>query len=324
MKDRTHPIYRYIFGPPAILLILFLCWAEAVHPIQIGDRTILGLWLLPLLLLVGWIGIQETLRLMRRIDSDPPSAIVYFFGTLILLAPFFLPYSFLFPKPSGGSFFSVFLLSIFGVIGVILAQMWRYPGPESRGATLRGITGGVFAIIYVPLLLSFTTFILLVPRMGISVLCGMILLVKTGDMGAYFVGRLLGKKGTDGLPKHPMSPILSPKKSMEGLCGAIVVPVLVAGIFLAILPQFSSLEKALFEIFPYGRITQYVLLCVSAAMLGLVGMLGDLAESLLKREAGVKDSSEWLPGFGGVLDMIDSVLFAAPITYAVLYVLSHR
>ncbi|MDO4558464.1 MAG: phosphatidate cytidylyltransferase [Planctomycetia bacterium] len=317
MKDRTHPVYRYILGVPVILLIAALCGCEVMIPVTVGGRVIPGLWLISLLLLAGLCGIQETLRLMRRIGSDPPSGVVYLSGTLILLAPY-LPVILPEARVNGipWDLFAILAILVSGSLAVILAQMGRYPGPESNGATLRGILGGVFTIFYVPLLLCFTAMILLDPRMGVGVLGGMILLVKSGDMGAYFFGRLFGKRGTNGLPVHPMSPVLSPKKSMEGLGGAVLVPVIVMILIMVVLDQFPAQEAIFRETIPYHR----AILCLLAAVLGLVGMYGDLAESLLKREAGVKDSSEWLPGFGGVLDMIDSVLFAAPVTYGILWI----
>lgn len=117
---------------------------------------------------------------------------------------------------------------------------------------------------------------------------------KGGDIGAYLAGRWLGRT--------PMTPLLSPKKTWEGLIGGLALAVAVA-VALNRLPAgapllSSDLHAALFGL-----------------GVGAAGVIGDLAESLIKRDVGRKDASEAVPGFGGILDVIDSVLFAAPVAY---------
>jgi phosphatidate cytidylyltransferase len=117
---------------------------------------------------------------------------------------------------------------------------------------------------------------------------------KCGDIGAYFTGRFLGR--------HRMSPILSPKKTWEGAAGGLAA----AGL--------SAL--ALDRIGPGPMIRGGLLGAVGLGVaLGIAGMLGDLAESLIKRDVQRKDASQVMPGFGGVLDVVDSILFAAPVAY---------
>ena len=340
LPERTSNVWRYILGPVVILFIVAICWLDMTHPLRMElprkdytlPVTIPGVWLLPILLAAGLSGVQETIQLMRRIGAHPPVRTVYFFSTVILFAPM-LPIllavwtgiccvsgregtwnvtSFSLAAEGLAAVFAAFTL---GAIAVMLAQMKRYPGPESDGTTLREIIGGVFSLFYVPVLLSFATLIVVTPGMGIIMLGSMILLVKSGDIGAYFVGRTLGRKRADGLPKHPMSPILSPKKSMEGAVGAVLTPTLIAGTYMLCRMNHDPAPTTK-ETMTIGAVILF------AAMLGLTGLFGDLAESLLKREAKVKDSSEWLPGFGGVLDMIDSVLFAAPIAFLFLWFLN--
>jgi phosphatidate cytidylyltransferase len=125
-----------------------------------------------------------------------------------------------------------------------------------------------------------------------------IAVVKAADVGAYVVGKLIGT--------HKMSPTISPGKTWEGAGGAVffgcVASILTIGFFgestgdLHFGPNIP-------EMIVYG-------LSLSGA-----GMLGDLAESLLKRDASCKDSSAWVPGMGGILDILDSILFAAPVAY---------
>jgi phosphatidate cytidylyltransferase len=115
---------------------------------------------------------------------------------------------------------------------------------------------------------------------------------KCSDIGAYFTGRFLGR--------HPMSPILSPKKTWEGAAGGLTAAVLAAiGI------------DHLGTVVPGGVLAAAGL----GLALGVAGMLGDLAESLIKRDCQKKDASQAVPGFGGVLDVVDAILFAAPVAY---------
>lgn len=114
---------------------------------------------------------------------------------------------------------------------------------------------------------------------------------KAGDVGAYYVGKTLGR--------HKMTPMLSPKKTWEGFVGGLLASVGVALIVQAVHPLFSAMWLA----------------AAFGLTVSLAGVFGDLAESLIKRDAGQKDASATVPGFGGLLDVIDSVLFAAPVAY---------
>ena len=115
-----------------------------------------------------------------------------------------------------------------------------------------------------------------------------------GDTGAYFIGRPFGK--------HKLAPRVSPKKSWEGSIASVITSVLLAGAYLL-------------HFVPSVPLWHVVLLTVGA---NVAGQLGDLAESAMKRGAGVKDSGSILPGHGGFLDRVDSSLFALPLIYAYL------
>lgn len=118
------------------------------------------------------------------------------------------------------------------------------------------------------------------------------LVVWAGDAGAYYVGRSLGR--------HQLSPRVSPKKTIEGTLGGIVVSLLAAAI----------MQRTFFPEFPLGHAL------AAAGLLSACGVVGDLVESMWKRSAAVKDSGTFLPGHGGFLDRSDSILFTAPILYA--------
>lgn len=112
-----------------------------------------------------------------------------------------------------------------------------------------------------------------------------------GDTGAYFIGRPFGK--------HKLAPRVSPQKSWEGSIASVVTSILVAGAYLM-------------HFIPKVPVLQIVLLTAAA---NVAGQIGDLAESAMKRGAGVKDSGSILPGHGGFLDRVDSTLFAMPLIY---------
>lgn len=121
---------------------------------------------------------------------------------------------------------------------------------------------------------------------------------KCCDIGAYATGRLIGK--------HKMTPVLSPKKTWEGAAGGLAFAVLTTvGI-----DRFGSVAII-------GRCWSCEI--VFGLLVGVNGMLGDLAESLLKRDCQKKDASAAVPGFGGVLDVVDAVIFAAPVVYGCLW-----
>jgi phosphatidate cytidylyltransferase len=122
--------------------------------------------------------------------------------------------------------------------------------------------------------------------------------VKMSDVGAYTVGRLAGR--------HKLAPVLSPGKTIEGALGGLLFACL--GSWIALRWVLPAMTGAVAVYSNWGWL-------VYGLLVGLAGILGDLAESLIKRDVGRKDSSDWLPGFGGVLDMLDSVLLAAPVAY---------
>jgi phosphatidate cytidylyltransferase len=129
---------------------------------------------------------------------------------------------------------------------------------------------------------------------GVAAVVLAVFVPKCCDIGAYFTGRLLGR--------HRMAPVLSPKKTWEGMAGGLVLSAGVAVAINRLLPPpvlGGDLPAAGFGL-----------------AVGIAGALGDLAESLLKRDCGRKDASQVVPGFGGVLDVVDSILFAAPVAYA--------
>ena len=119
-------------------------------------------------------------------------------------------------------------------------------------------------------------------------------MTKFSDMGAYVTGSLIGK--------HPLIPHISPKKTWEGFFGALVFSTGGACGLLALMPEQLK----------YLQQRDAVIL---GLVLGFAAIFGDLAESIIKRSCDLKDSGKFLPGIGGALDLIDSILFTAPLLY---------
>jgi phosphatidate cytidylyltransferase len=175
---------------------------------------------------------------------------------------------------------------------------------NASGITAIAVT--LLGLMYVPWLLNFIQKINYFPGLegnGKFYVFYFILLTKFSDMGAYLVGSLIGK--------HKMIPRISPGKTWEGFGGAIVVS---TGASLAFVHFFGD---KMYGMNPLHAVILGVLLSSTA-------VLGDLIESLFKREAGVKDSGKFFPGIGGILDLLDSLLFNAPIMYLYLrHILTH-
>lgn len=134
---------------------------------------------------------------------------------------------------------------------------------------------------------------------GTALLLLPVVLTWASDIGAYAVGRTIGR--------HKLIPAVSPGKTVEGAVGALVTTVLVAWLYVVTVLQ------------PVAHLTLTATgIVIAGVVLSVAAQLGDLAESLFKREAGVKDSSRLIPGHGGVLDRMDSLLFVLPTAYLLL------
>jgi phosphatidate cytidylyltransferase len=187
------------------------------------------------------------------------------------------------------------VLSVFAVVilAAFLVEMAAFQAP---GESVSRISLTVWMVAYLGLLPSFLVQLRWPTspdtRRGTVALALAIFVPKCGDIGAYFTGRFLGR--------HRMAPVLSPKKTWEGAAGGLAAAVFAA---LGLNRLGPVIRGGLWAIIGFGL------------ALGVCGMLGDLAESLIKRDCQKKDASQALPGFGGVLDVVDAILFAAPVAY---------
>jgi phosphatidate cytidylyltransferase len=190
------------------------------------------------------------------------------------------------------------------VLFAFLAEMAVFrppaPVPETTGGVVVRMALLAWTTAYLGLLPSFLAQLRWSPESATESTCNpvaalalAIFVPKCCDIGAYFTGRLLGR--------HQMSPVLSPKKTWEGLAGGLVLS---AGVAVAI-NRLLSVPALRGDLSAAGF----------GLVVGAVGALGDLAESLVKRDCRRKDASQVVPGFGGVLDVVDSIVFAAPVAY---------
>jgi phosphatidate cytidylyltransferase len=186
------------------------------------------------------------------------------------------------------------------VLGLCVRQF----AARNNTTGIASIATTLFGLMYVPWLLNFIQKIYFFRDVeGRFYLLYFILITKFSDSGAYAVGSLIGR--------HKMIPRISPGKTWEGFAGAIVVSTGASLIFAHLahdhMPALTPMHAVILGV---------VLSCAA--------VIGDLIESLFKREAGVKDSGKFFPGIGGMLDLLDSILFNAPLMYIYLrHVLTH-
>jgi phosphatidate cytidylyltransferase len=289
--------WRLLLGTLIVAALVGLCWLDQASAIP-------GLVLLPILVVFVLLGSQEILGLLRACGLQPVGWVVYAGNLLIAVAPWQAvwtahgrtAHALADAAPSAGDCALPSMLALaLAAIVLLVAEMWRYRTPG--GATAK-LAAGFLALVYVGLLLSFVVQIRL--AWGVGAMAALLIVVKMGDTGAYTVGRLFGR--------HKMSPHISPGKTLEGAAGALACSCLASwAAFRWLVPSATSTAG------PHGPWWGWLLF---GLLVGLAGLLGDLAESLLKRDSQQKDSSTWMPGFGGILDMLDSILLAAPVAYA--------
>ncbi len=286
--------WRLVLGVLFIAALAGLMWLD--HHAQTT-----GLWLLGLALVAGLGGANEVVELLKSGGLRPRAAVIYG-GTLLVVASNAIPLLWR-PVPESQALARAAWPLLAFMLVVLLAfvgEMRRYQKP---GGVIVNVALAVFGVAYIGLTLSFCAQLRILGGRdaGLVALAALVIVVKMGDTGAYTVGRLFGR--------HKMTPLLSPGKTWEGFAGGMAFALVGSWLAFHLLPRAMRFELPQ---------TSWNWVVFGLAV-GVAGVLGDLAESLLKRDMGRKDSSTWMPGFGGLLDLLDSILFAAPVAYLVWY-----
>ncbi|MBI3879757.1 MAG: phosphatidate cytidylyltransferase [Verrucomicrobia bacterium] len=282
------------FSSTVVLWTVVLASLFSEHKI-IADYLFLGF-----MVALAWLGLREFYNLVEKrglVCFDHSGIAV---GVLMIASTFFYVQRVYgrYGHAAKANDFETGILVIF-VLGLCVRQFVSKRNTEGIVA----ISTTLFGLMYVPWLLNFIQKIKFFPLVNGVEFSGslyvfyFILVTKFSDMGAYVTGSLIGR--------HKMIPRISPAKTWEGFGGAIV---------------FSVGGSLAFAHFAGKNLAGMTL--VHAAILGVIlsvsAVVGDLIESLFKREAGVKDSGKFFPGIGGVLDLLDSILFNAPLMYLYL------
>lgn len=273
------------------LLSAIAMWAVALYVIFSNNEIIF-------LLLIGSLGLVGLWEYFRMIEKSGLHCFKAF--GMICGAAYFIG-SFLFFRSSGlhsAYDFEMAVMLVF-LFGVFARQMFRHQ--TIKGAPLASMAYTLFGLLYAAWLFDFMLKIVyVVPRtphgetLGQFYVLYLVMVAKFSDMGAYLVGSKIGK--------HQMVPHISPAKTWEGFAGSLVFSTLASFLLIFLMPhQLAYLN------WMHGL--------ALGILIGLGAVVGDLAESLIKRSSDVKDSGKVLPGIGGMLDLIDSLLFTAPLLY---------
>lgn len=282
---------RAIVTVVAVAGFAALCQADLAGALGAGP----GWWLAPVAAFLGWAGAVEATRMTAARGSAAADPLVPFATAALPLVA--VAGAGVEPLTALGQVAVAVVVSV-GLLFAIEIARYR-PG----GQALHRLAGGVFTLVAIGLPLAFMVGLRLVGAgaggiAGLVPLVSMVAVVKGGDIAAYLVGSAVGRR--------KLAPALSPGKTWEGAVASLAASLGLAWLLLERLPAAGSGGSAAV---PWGGWPVYGL------AVGIAGMLGDLSESLVKRELDTKDSGRFLGGLGGILDLIDAPLFAAPVAW---------
>jgi phosphatidate cytidylyltransferase len=265
-------------------------WAVALGVIFSGNEVLFLL----LIVAIGMAGLWEYFRMVEHSGTRCFTALGLVCGAASYVGSFLALRT---NSQTAAYDFENIVLLVF-LFGVIIRQMFR---PTAKRAPLESMAYTLFGLLYVAWLFNFITKILfVVPRTSQGASTGqfyvlyLIAVTKFSDAGAYFVGSRIGR--------HKMIPHISPSKTWEGLFGSLLFSVAASSLLI-----FLMAKRLAWLNYFHG--------VVLGLLIGVAAVVGDLGESIVKRSTGVKDSGGLLPGIGGMLDLIDSLLFTAPLMF---------
>ena len=285
------------------LLSFVVLWTVVLTALFSGNELVSNYVFLAIIMVLGAFGLMEFYGLVEKRGLVCFKWLGVLGGVVLMLGTFLHCTGKLgiCTTPARVNDFEAALLIVL-VLSLCIRQLVSKANPTG----LLAISTTLFGLMYVPWLLNFIQAINFFPGIGGDgkfYVLYFILVTKFSDTGAYTVGSLIGR--------HKMIPRVSPNKTWEGFGGAILGSVLASLVF----AHFARSHLA-------GMTVVHA--AILGVLLGAAAVVGDLIESLFKREAGVKDSGRFFPGIGGILDLLDSLLFNAPIMYLYLrHVLTH-
>jgi phosphatidate cytidylyltransferase len=311
--------YRLIFGPIMIAAFLGLCWLDnrldqvnidgtLLQPVFAGRGSLpAGLVMLVVFIAIIPLATRELCAIFRAKNIPADYFMVTLSGISGLLLMYAIPY-----KLDGQTTLAI-VTSV--IAALFLATMIKYNWIHKRAEGAVGVAGlSMLSLVYLGLLPGF---LIAIRRWHSAwVLIAIILIVKACDIGAFATGKTIGR--------HKLIPWLSPGKTWEGLAGGVLFSGIIA-VLLAIAFNHYGLSGMYDRVdgvrtfLPY-QIPLWPVFAAGMAM-GAIGQFGDLTASLLKRDAGIKDSGSAIPGFGGIIDVIDSPIVVAPVAYWLLRLL---
>lgn len=295
---------RLFFGTILIVALLALLYADhrLSESMSVADGILRfdGLIVTLVAAVLVLLGAAELNALLRAAGHAPlalwPTAV-----SIVLVALPWLNHSGLLNTPAGhtpplAQWTAGCIAAAFFGVSFFVASDRRIEGATAR------IAVSLLPVIYLGLLAQFIVLVRLEAHGGVGLLLYYVATVKLCDIGAYFTGLAIGR--------HKFIPWLSPKKTWEGFFGGIAASMLFAtGISWRMGGGGDAATSALPGV---------PMACVFGLLMAVVGQGGDLLESLFKREAAAKDSASAIPAFGGVLDILDSILPTAPVAYLLL------
>ena len=293
--------WRLLFGTLFIAALVLWCWLDA-------KVTSPGAFLLPLALMLSWLATEELLAMLNKRGRFPLPWVCYtgvFLTVLLAGLPIVWPGIVDIFAIGALGWVAIGLTS--GLIMAFIGELSRYGG---QWHSTLNVGLAMLVITYVRGLMAFIVQLRLFggdhPSVGMLALVSLVATVKMSDIGQYAVGRLIGR--------HKLAPVVSPGKTWEGAIGGVVFAIATAWFLFGYETRQLVVQTGTAP--PLNQSTLGIVrIVLFAVTVAIIGLIGDLSESMLKRDADVKDSSTWLPGFGGVLDLLDSLLFAAPVVY---------
>jgi phosphatidate cytidylyltransferase len=299
MSEATKPTP----APPSKAAIFFrrlssfvVLWTVVLAGLFSSNKWLSDYFFLLIMVVLAGAGLVEFYGMVEKLGLQCYARGGVFGGVMLLVATF-LDVSGQWGMAVGPSRINDFESSFFilFVLGLCIRQFLS----RHTTAGIVAISTTLFGLMYVPWLLNFIQKInFFRPHVeGHYYVLYFLLVTKFSDCGAYMVGSLIGK--------HKMIPRISPGKTWEGFGGAVVVSTAASVVFARLAGPHLA-----------GMTTLHAV--VLGVILSVAAVVGDLIESLFKREAGLKDSGHFFPGIGGILDLLDSLLFNAPLMYLYL------